>query len=257
MGRLQDKICVITGGASGIGEATVLAVAREGGRVVITDLNVAGGETLCRRIAEKHGADRVIFLPHDVTRDDDWRQVMVETRTRFGRIDVLVNNAGILLQGSIEDASLDQWHKLMRVNADSVFLGCKHAVANMKESGGGVIVNLSSITGLTARPDFAAYSASKHAVLGLSRAVAIHCRQKKYRIRCNTVHPDGVLTPMTLASLPAGFDAETLTMDHDPMGRMCRPEDVANTVLFLASDESRAINGAEVRVDGGQFLMSL
>ncbi len=257
MKRFQDKICMITGGGGGIGRATAVSFAQEGARVVVTDLDPAAGAAVVAEIDAAHGAGRALFLAHDAGDAGHWDRVTAEALERFGRLDVLVNNAGILLRGSIEDATLEQWHKIHRVNADSVFLGCKAAVRIMKAAGGGAIVNVSSITGLSARPDYAAYAASKHSMLGLSRSVAIHCRQKRYGIRCNTVHPDGVLTPMTLSQLPPGFDAESLCIDRDPMARQCRPQDVANAILFLASDEARAINGTELRVDSGQLLMAL
>ena len=196
------------------------------------------------------------FIRHDVSNEDQWRQVIEHVRKRYGRLDILVNNAGILVAGSIEETSLADWHKVMRVNADSVFLGCREGIALMKDSGGSII-NLSSIAALAGRDDYLAYSASKGAVAALSRSVAVMCRRRKYRIRCNTLHPDGVLTDMTRGGFPEGIDPNRLTIDSDPMNRMCRPEDVAASVLFLASDEARAINGVELRVDSGQMVMSI
>ncbi len=257
MERFQDKVCMITGGGGGIGRATALSFAQEGARVAVTDLDAVAGAAVAAEINAAQGEGRAIFLAHDAGDAADWDKVIAAVLERFGRLDVMVNNAGILLKGSIEDATLEQWHKMHRVNSDSVFLGCKAAVRVMKGKGGGAIVNVSSITGLSARPDYAAYAASKHSMLGLSRSVAIHCRQKRYGIRCNTVHPDGVLTAMTLSQLPPGFDAESLCIDRDPMARQCRPQDVANAILFLASDHARAINGTELRVDSGQLLMTL
>ena len=251
--RLINKVAVVTGAASGIGEATVRRFVAEGARVIMTDLNAADGE----RIAAELGA-RVLFMRQDVSAPADWQALAELVRGRFQRLDILVNNAGILIPGSIEDATLEQWHKLMRVNADSVFLGCQTAVALMKESGGGgSIINISSIAALAARDDYLAYGASKGAVAALTRSVAVHCRKRKYRIRCNSVHPDGVLTAMTRASYPQGLDPARLTIDHDPMNRACLPEDVADAVLYLATDESRAVNGIELRVDSGQFVMSI
>ncbi|WP_110971643.1 SDR family oxidoreductase [Pseudomonas huaxiensis] len=250
-GRVHDKIALITGGAKGIGRASVRLLAREGARVVIADIDGAAGEALAAEIG-----DAALFTPHDASSEAGWQQLMGEVRERFGRLDILVNNAGILIPGTIEETTLEDWHRLMRVNADSVFLGCREAIGLMK-TGGGSIINLSSIAALAGRDDYLAYSASKGAVAALTRSVAAFCRRRKYRIRCNSLHPDGVLTDMTSGGFPVGLDPERLTIDSDPMNRMCRPEDVAASVLFLASDEARAVNGVELRVDSGQMVMSI
>ena len=162
-----------------------------------------------------------------------------------------------MLKGGIEDTDYADWQRVQRVNSDSVFLGCRAAISLMKEGEGGSIINMSSIAGVAGRDDYVAYSASKGAVAAMTRSVAALCRRRKYRIRCNSLHPDGILTPMTTSTLPAGVDPWSLSIDADPMGRMCLPEDVAASVLFLASDESRAINGIELRIDSGQFVMSI
>lgn len=253
IGRLLNKVAVVTGAASGIGEAVARRFVAEGARVLLTDVNAEKGE----RIAAELG-DSASFMRQDVSDPADWQALAALVRERFQRLDVLVNNAGILIPGTIEETTLEQWHRLLRVNADSAFLGCQTAVALMKESGsGGSIVNISSIAALAARDDYMAYGASKGAVAALTRSVAVHCRRRKYRIRCNSVHPDGVLTPMTRGTYPEGIDPTRLTIDHDPMNRACLPDDVANAVLYLASDESRAVNGIELRVDSGQFVMSI
>lgn len=251
--RLLNKVAVVTGAASGIGEAAARRFVAEGATVIMTDLNVSDGE----RIADELG-NRAVFVRQDVSDPAGWNVISELVRSRYQRLDVLVNNAGILIPGSIEDATLDEWHKLLRVNADSVFLGCKTAIELMKESGGGgSIVNISSIAALAARDDYLAYGASKGAVAALTRSVAVHCRRQKYRIRCNSVHPDGVLTAMTRGSYPKDLDPMLLTIDKDPMNRACLPDDVANGILYLASDESRAVNGIELRIDSGQFVMSI
>ncbi|SEJ51716.1 3(or 17)beta-hydroxysteroid dehydrogenase [Pseudomonas linyingensis] len=255
-GRVQDKIALVTGGASGIGRAIVQALVGEGARVLIADINADAGRALADQLNEERGA-AASFIQHDASSEAGWNEVAVAVRERYGRLDVLVNNAGILLKGSIEETSLDDWHKLLRVNSDSAFLGCRVGVALMKDSGGGSIINVSSIAALAGKDDYAGYCASKGAVAALNRAVAAHCRKQKYRIRCNSIHPDGVLTPMTVASYPPGIDPARFTIDSDPMNRMCLPEDVAAAALYLASDESRAINGIELRVDSGQFVMSI
>ncbi len=252
-GRVEGKIALVTGGASGVGRATVQLFVKEGAQVVFTDLNVEAGETLAASLDGK-----AVFMRQDAASAADWDAVMAMVRERFGRLDILVNNAGILLKGSIEDATLDEWQRLMRVNADSVFLGCKAGVAMIKEGGrGGSIINMSSIAGIAAKDDYAAYGASKAAIAGLTRAVAAHCRKSKYRIRCNSIHPDGIMTPMTAGSYPKGLDASRITIDGDPMNRACLPEDVAAAILFLADDASRAVNCIDLRVDSGQFIMSI
>lgn len=247
--RLAGKVAIVTGAASGVGEAVARLFVREGAQVVMSDLNAADGT----RIAEEIGAT---FVRHDVTDPEGWQQVVGMAVDTFGQLDILVNNAGILLKGDIEEASYEDWKRLMTVNADSTFLGCKAAIAVMKKQGG-AIVNMSSIAALAAKEDYVAYSASKGAVAALTRAVAADCRLKRYRIRCNSVHPDGILTPMTRGGYPKGIDPEMLTIDKDPMNRACRPADVANGVLYLASDEARAVNGIELRIDSGQFVMSI
>ena len=251
-GRVEGKIALITGGASGVGRATVELMVKEGAQVVFTDLNVEAGEALATSLG-----DKAVFVRQDAASAADWDAVAAMLRERFGHLDILVNNAGILLKGSIEDATLEEWQRLMRVNADSVFLGCKLGVALMKDSGGGSIINMSSIAGIAAKDDYAAYGASKAAISGLTRAVAAHCRRAKYRIRCNSIHPDGIMTPMTAGSYPKGIDASRITIDGDPMNRACLPTDVAAAILFLADDASRAVNGIELRVDSGQFVMSI
>ncbi|NWL17999.1 SDR family oxidoreductase [Pseudomonas umsongensis] len=250
-GRVHGKVALVTGGAKGIGAASVRLLAAEGAQVLISDLDVEASQALAMQIGPT-----AAFIRHDVSSEAEWRQVIDHVRERYGRLDILVNNAGILIAGSIEETTLADWHKMLRVNADSVFLGCREGIALMKDSGGSII-NLSSIAALAGRDDYLAYSASKGAVAALSRSVAALCRRRKYRIRCNTLHPDGVLTDMTRASFPQGVDPNRLTIDSDPMNRMCLPEDVAASVLFLASDEARAINGVELRVDSGQMVMSI
>ena len=247
--RLSGKVAIVTGAASGVGEAVARRFVSEGAHLVMSDLNEVDG----KRIAKEIGAT---FVRHDVTDPEGWQQLVDKAVDSFGQLDILVNNAGILLKGDIEESSYADWKRLMTVNADSVFLGCKAAIAVMKKQGG-AIVNMSSIAALAGKEDYVAYGASKGAVSALTRAVAADCRLKRYRIRCNSIHPDGILTPMTRASYPQGIDPEMLTIDKDPMNRACRPEDVASGVLYLASDEARAVNGIELRIDSGQFVMSI
>jgi len=251
MQRVEGKVCIVTGAASGVGREDALLLAREGAKVVLTDLNEEAG----RQVAAEIGAN-ALFVRQDIASEADWQLVIKATLETFGRLDVLVNNAAILALGSIEDTSLELWQKVLKINSEGYFLGCKYAVQAMKETGGGSIVNMSSVAALGGMPMFCAYSASKGAVAAMTRSVALHCKQQGYRIRCNSVHPDGINTPMTQAL--TGFQAiPQETLDQDPMNRMCAPRDIANLVLFLASDESRFVNGAEIRVDNAQLISGL
>lgn len=251
MQRVEGKVCIITGAASGIGREDALLLAREGAKVVLTDLNEEAG----RQVAAEIGTN-ALFIRHDIANESDWQHVVKTTVEHFGRLDVLVNNAAILALGSIEDTTLELWQKVQKINGDGYFLGCKYAIQAMKETGGGSIINMSSVAALGAMPMFCAYSASKGAVAAMTRSIALHCKQQGYRIRCNSVHPDGVNTPMTQA-LAGGQAIPQEALDQDPMNRMAAPRDIANVVLFLATDESRFVNGAEIRVDNAQLISGL
>lgn len=248
MSRVVDKVILITGAASGVGKEDARLLAREGARVVLTDVDEKG----VRELAQEIGT-AALGLAHDIASDADWNRVIATTCQKFGRLDVLVNNAAILELGSIEDTSLELWKTIQRVNAEGYFLGCKYGVAAMKERGGSII-NMSSLAALAGLADFCAYSAAKGAVTALTRSVAAHCRQRGYKIRCNSVHPDGILTPMTARFFANAAPATNSTKaKHDPMARTCLPQDVANLILFLASDESKFINGAQLCIDNGQL----
>lgn len=251
MKRVEGKVCIVTGAASGVGREDALLLAREGANVVLTDLN----EALGRQVAAEIG-EQALFVRQDIASEADWQNVIKLTLERFGRLDVLVNNAAILAVGSIEDTSLELWQKVQRINSDGYFLGCKYGVAAMKDSGGGSIINMSSISSLGGMPAFCAYSSSKGAVTAMTRSIAVHCREQGYRIRCNSIHPDGINTPMTQA-LAGGAPISQEELERNPKNRMCDPRDIANLVLFLASDESRFINGAELRVDNAQLVSGL
>src|SRR5216683_1645253 len=184
MDRVKGKVVIVTGGASGVGKEDALLLAREGARVVITDVNEEAGRAVAKDIG-----DSAIFVHHDISSEDDWKAAMSATQQRFVRFDALVNNAGILVLGSIEDATLEQWQKVHRVNADGYFLGCKYGVAAMKSSGGGSIVNMSSIAA-ERLPCAVSSSGYKCSVAALTHSVAVHCQSCGYRIRCTSIHPD-------------------------------------------------------------------
>jgi 3(or 17)beta-hydroxysteroid dehydrogenase len=249
MGRVQDKIALVTGAASGIGLATVELLAREGARVVVGDVDRAAGDRAAAAIGP-----RAAFHKLDVTREDDWVATLDLVAAEFGRLDILVNNAGVVLMKNIEETGLEEWRSLMAVNLDGVFLGCKHAVRVMKERGGGSIINMSSIAGMIGHVSLAAYCASKGGVRLLTKSVALHCARRGYNIRCNSVHPSFADTPMLDAMIAIGRDPakmrESLTAAA-PLGRVAQPGEIAKMILFLASDDSAFTTGAEFVIDGG------
>lgn len=231
MKRVRNKVVLITGAASGLGAADAALLAREGARVIVTDIAQDAG----RAVAERIGGE---FMPHDVRREDDWARVIDAVVARHGALDVLVNNAGVCPVGDIESTTLEQYRLLAAVHGEAAFLGCQHAVRVMKERGGSII-NISSIAALRATPPVLAYAAAKGAIRALSLSVAGHCRDKGYPIRCNTIFPGVMDTPLVVPVVGANFPGAG------------RPEDVAAMVLFLASDESRFVTGAEFVVDNG------
>jgi 3(or 17)beta-hydroxysteroid dehydrogenase len=241
---------LITGAASGLGAASARMLVREGAKVAITDLNEAGGQALAKELGE---ATR--FWRLDVTREEDWTKVVDEVLATFGRLDVLVNNAGMGIVKDVETLSLQEWRLVHAVNLDGVFLGCKHGIRAMRQCGAkGSIINMSSVAGLVGVATFPAYSSAKGGVRLLSKSVALHCAQKGYGIRCNSVHPVFVDTPMVDALASASGDtakARDRMAKSIPLGRLGHPDEVAYAVLFLASDESSLMTGSEVVLDGG------
>ena len=242
---------VISGGASGIGAATTRLAAGEGANVVLADLPAQAEQAAA--VAVGIGA-RAVVVPLDVTVEADWQLVMADTLARFGRVDGLLNAAGIGVAQSIEECSLEDFRRVNRVNGLGVFLGCKHAVPAMRRSGGGSIVNISSVLGLRARAGAPAYAASKGGVRLLTKSVALHCAQSGSNIRCNSVHPGYIDTPMIAPRLAQTIDNMTgrqyLESLH-PIGRLGRPEEIAQLIVFLLSDESSFSTGAEFVADGG------
>ena len=244
MGRVAGKVALITGGASGLGRADAEVLAREGAAVVLTDIDDDAGESVAANIRAAGG--QAIFMHHDVSDEAEWQKVIAAVRDAHARLDVLVNNAGIAVVESIEQCSLESFHRQNAIMSDGVFLGCKHALPLMHESGGGSIINMSSIASHLGYPIFFAYSAAKGAVRAMSKAIAVHCQMNGYKIRVNSIHPGAIDTPMidqTTAAL--GLEDKSAI---SPVG-LGQPEDVANAILFLASDESRFINGTEILID--------
>lgn len=252
--RLAGKVAVITGAAEGLGEAMARAFIAQGAKVLLTDIQTAKGESLAASLGEA-----AAFAPHDVTDEGQWQAVFAAAIERFGAVHVLVNNAGVSEPGDVESETLEHWRRIHAINLDSVFLGCKHAIAAMRASGAaGSIINLSSMLALRPGALFLAYVSSKAAVMQMSKAVALHCAQGGLPIRCNTIHPGAIETPMlerylAASGLPHDEAYELFARNH-PMGRCGKPEEIAQAAVFLASDESSFTTGCELTVDGGAAI---
>jgi 3alpha(or 20beta)-hydroxysteroid dehydrogenase len=241
MGRLDGKVAIITGGARGQGEAEVRLFAAEGAKVVVTDVLVDAGKA----VAESLG-DSVVFLRQDVSREEDWEAAVNLATERFGGIDVLVNNAGILHSASIGRHTLEDYERVVAVNQVGVFLGIRSVIKPMTERGGGAIVNISSGAGLRATKYSFAYAATKYAVTGMTACAALELARNK--IRVNSIHPGVIDTPMVASDDPTANDR---LVRATPMRRVGEPEEIARVALFLASDDSSYMTGAHVPVDGG------
>ena len=254
MGRVEGKIALVTGGARGLGEATGRTLATEGATVILTDILDEEGSTLAKDITENGG--KAIYLHQDATDEDRWNEVTSEIVEKFGRLDIVVNNAGIVLDANVEDTTLEGWRKVNAINSEAVFLGTRAAIAVMKDQDpkGGSIVNISSIAGLVGIDNLAAYNASKGAVRLFTKSAALHVAKSGYNIRINSVHPSYTWTPMVqlLGDNTGDRDAffQALSAVH-PLGRPGVPMDVAWGVLYLASDESTWVTGSELVIDGG------
>jgi NAD(P)-dependent dehydrogenase (short-subunit alcohol dehydrogenase family) len=261
MGKLAGKVALVTGGASGIGAACAERLAREGAIVAVTDLQDARGAEVAAGIVKAGGQAR--YWRHDVTDEEAWVTVVAEIKAAFGRLDILVNNAGIGLGApSITQMSLADFRRQQAVNVEGVFLGTKHALPLMRAGGvGGAIINMSSVAGLKGSPLLAAYSATKGAVRLFTKSIALECAQAKDGVRVNSVHPGIIETPIWLgiagapgpdgAGANAPPDLDAMSAMAVPLGVKGVPEDIAEGVLWLASDESRYVTGAELVIDGG------
>jgi len=257
VGRVAGKKAFVTGGAQGLGAAMARRLAAEGAKVSIADINHEGARTVAAEINAAHGAGTAFAFPLDVTKEDQWIFALEEADAAMGGISVLVNNAGVSRGGNIEQLSLEDWKLVMSVNVDSVFLGTKHALKYMRAHQPGSIINISSIAGLIAAHNSPAYNASKAAVWLLSKGIALHCAKQGLDIRSNSIHPTFIDTPI-LDPLRQQFGkavAEGKLARQIPLGHIGEPEDVANAVLYLASDESKFMTGAEMKLDGGISAM--
>lgn len=253
MGRIENKIALITGAASGIGLATAELFAHEGAKVVMTDINIGKLEAQGRRMADE--GLMVTVAAHDVRLSDDWDRIISATLERHGRLDILINNAGIGHFANVEDETLEGWRRILSINLDAVFIGTQKAIKAMKVRGGS-IVNISSIEGIIGEAPVAAYNASKGGVRIFTKSAALHCAEQGYGIRVNSIHPGYVITPLvtdSIAELPPDV-AEAVHKDllsRIPLGRLAEAGEIAQAILFVASDESSYMTGAELVIDGG------
>ena len=246
MARLAGKIAIITGAAKGLGEADARLFAKEGATVILTDMDVENGQ----RVAEEIGGNAE-YHQQDVCDEERWIELIGDVVARHGKLDILVNNAGIVHAGNIETQTTEEYRQIMAVSSDGTFFGSKHAVLAMKETGGGSIINMASVASLRGESNVLAYCAAKGAVEGMTRGIAVHCVLSGYNIRCNSIHPGTIWTPMVKNimgdRMPEGVEPTALP-------RMGVPNDIAYAALYLASDESKHVNGIEVRIDNAHTI---
>ncbi|MCX7061259.1 MAG: SDR family oxidoreductase [Nevskia sp.] len=251
MGRVQGKVALVTGAAKGIGQACALLLAKEGAKVVVSDLDRAAGEAVAAKIVADGGEAQ--FIQQDVTDEASWPATIAATEARFGALHVLVNNAGIAIPGNAVDCTLADWRKTLAVNLDAVFLGTKYAIPAMTGKNGSII-NISSIEGIIADPNLASYNASKGGVRIFTKSAALHCGKAGLKVRVNSVHPGYIWTPMVEDYIRSIGDVDKGRAALDalhPIGHVGDAMDVAFGVLYLASDESKFVTGSELVIDGG------
>jgi NAD(P)-dependent dehydrogenase (short-subunit alcohol dehydrogenase family) len=254
-GRLAGKVALITGGASGLGACAAKLMAQEGAKVVLADIASERAQGVAKEIGPV-----AHVVPLDVTSEQQWIDAIKATVATFGGLHVLVNSAGIGLSKTVEEIELEEWRKVHAIDLDGVFLGCKHGVREMRkhtERLGGSIINISSISGIIAGANMAAYNSAKAGVRLLSKSVALHCAKSGYNIRCNSVHPTFIDTPI-LDKYRNRMGEEVMQQKlgrQVPIGRLGRPEEVGWPIVFLASDESSFMTGSEVVIDGGISAM--
>lgn len=259
MGRVSGKVALVTGGASGIGRGCAEALAAEGASVVVTDVQeTLGRETVAAIVA---AGGQAVWLRQDVTQEAGWIETIAAIKDQFGRLDILVNNAGIGLGGPITEMMLEDFRRQQAINVEGVFLGTKHGLPLMRAGGGGSIINISSVAGLTGSPNLAAYSATKGAVRLFTKSVALECAALRDGVRVNSVHP-GIIETAIWDSISGGIggaepgganriDLDAVTALATPLGVKGFPKDIALGVVYLASDESRYVTGSELVIDGG------
>ena len=256
-GRVAGKAALITGAAGGLGQAMAWMMAREGARVAVTDTNLDGARVLADAINADHPGSTFAFA-HDVTDEAAWVSVLEQAVAAMGGLSILVNNAGIGGELTwVEQDTLENWRRVQAVNVESIMLGCKHAMPHLRASGAGSIVNISSVAGLAAAPGMGAYNATKAAVWMYSKTLALEAAKAGWNVRCNSVHPVFIKTPIldpfvAMAGGDEGLAHEKLARGI-PLKRIGEPDDVAYCVLYLASDESKFVTGAEFKIDGGML----
>jgi NAD(P)-dependent dehydrogenase (short-subunit alcohol dehydrogenase family) len=252
MAQLKNKVAVVTGAASGLGLGIAARFVAEGASVMLTDIDLEGGAKSAARLGE-----RARFIGHNVSSDDDWRAVIAATEEAFGTLDVLVNNAGITLMGSVEDISLEAFDRSFDINVRGVFLGCRHAITAMKARRSGSIINIASVSSFKPMPELVAYNGSKAAVALMTKSIALHCAQTGTGVRCNSINPGVVRTAMldkVMAQVPNPEELMNGYIAMHPIGRVGEPEDIAAMAVFLAGDESGFVTGSAFTVDGGLGL---
>lgn len=257
MGRVEGKKAIVTGAAQGLGEAIAKMLAREGAKVAVTDLNGAGAQATADAINKAHGEGTAFAYTQDVTSEERWKELVQDAHDAMGGLNILVNNAGIGSMASVEDEELEIFRKVQAVDVESIFLGCKYAIPLMRAHGMGSIINISSIAGIIASHNYISYNTAKAAVRHMSKSIALHCARTGGQIRCNSVHPTFIDTPI-LDRVKEMFGREeglAKLARQVPLGRVGEPDDIAYAVLYLASDESKFVTGAELKVDGGISAM--
>ena len=244
--RLKNKVGLITGAAQGLGKEMAKIMISQGATIVITDINEKSLVETAEELSCKH-------MVMDVTKEDQWKNVISKIEKDIGSLNILVNNAGIGGGGDVESTDLESWHLVHSVNLDSVFLGCKFSLPLMRKSGNGSIINISSMSGIVASHNMSAYNSSKAAVRHLSKSIALHCAKSTNLVRCNSIHPVFTRTAMVQSMIDAAPERniEEKLVQQIPLRKLAEPIDIANAALFLASDESSFITGTELVVDGG------